>query len=126
MRSCASPARPARGLQLLSSMGSPGHSSRAEQIEIERKLLAALCQHDLNAVTRAAILHSLENHRFTESDHEVVYRALTAIFSAGRTNSLETLTQAVTRMGFPDMDLRELFTESPPTPDEIASLLACL
>jgi replicative DNA helicase len=107
-------------------MGSPGHSSRAEQIEIERKLLAALCQHDLNAVNHAAILHSLENHRFTESDHEVVYRALTAIFSAGRTNSLETLTQAVTRMGFPDMDLRELFTESPPTPDEIASLLACL
>jgi hypothetical protein len=38
----------------------------------------------------------------------------------------QALTQAVTRMGFPDMDLRELFEEGCPTPEEIPVLLARL
>jgi hypothetical protein len=107
-------------------MHGPANPSHELQVEIERKLLAALCQSTVNPDTRATILRRLKTHRFAEPDYEVIYRALVATPSAGRAETMQALTQAVTRMGFPDMDLGELFKESSLTSDEVASLLDCL
>jgi replicative DNA helicase len=100
--------------------------SRELQIDAERKLLVALCQSTLSPETRATILSRLSNHRFAEPDHEVVYRALAAMPAMDHADALQALTQAVTRMGFPDLDLGGLFKEYSLTPDELASLLSRL
>jgi replicative DNA helicase len=95
-------------------------------MDAERKLLAALCQSALAADTRAIILRRLRDHSFAEPDHEVVYRALVAMPAAGAPEALQGLTQAVTRMGFPDLDLSDLFKKYSPPPDELVLLLARL
>jgi hypothetical protein len=107
-------------------MNGPAHSSRADKIDIEHRLLAALCHPELDQHTRTTILLSLSDYRFTAPDHEVVYRALSAISAKVFTATVSSLTQAVTRMGFPDIDLRGLFTGPALTPRETASLLARL
>jgi hypothetical protein len=99
---------------------------REEQMEAEHKLLAALCQSAVGAETRAAILQRLKAHAFAEPDHEVLYRALVTMPAADSSDARQALTQAVTRLGFPDLELSEFFKEYSPTADEIAALLARL
>jgi hypothetical protein len=100
--------------------------TRAEQIGAERKLLAALCQCAVAADRRAAILRSLHGHVFADPDHQVVYRALAASIPLDPSDARQALTQAATRLGFPDLDFDALFTESLPAPNELDALLARL
>jgi hypothetical protein len=102
------------------------NSRRELRIDAEWKLLAALCHSTLTADERATILRRLKDHVFAEPDHEVVYRALAATPEADTSDALQRLTQAVTRMGFPDLDLSELFRKYSPVPNELALLLARL
>jgi hypothetical protein len=46
--------------------------------------------------------------------------------AADSSDARQALTQAVTRMGFPDVELDEFFKTYSPAPDEIAALLARL
>jgi hypothetical protein len=96
------------------------------RMETERKLLAALCQSRLTSDTRITVLGRLRDHVFVEPDHAVMYRALAAMPTLDPSDALQALTQAVTRMGFPDLDLGGLFEEYSPTSDEIAALLVRL
>jgi replicative DNA helicase len=107
-------------------MDASANPSRELQIEAERKLLAALCQAGVSPETRATILRRFSKHRFAEPDHEVVYRALATLPPMDHADTLQALTQAVTRMGFPDLDLSELFKEYSPTPDELTALVSRL
>lgn len=100
--------------------------SREQLVETERKLLAALCQGDVDADIRTAILRGFEQHKFTEPDYEVVYRALATTPALELSDARQVLTQAVTRLGFPDLDLEGLFRESVPAPSEVDTLLARL
>ena len=99
---------------------------RESRIEAERKLLAALCQGALDARTRGTILQRLKHYVFAEPDHEVLYRALATMPAVDPADARQALTQAVTRLGFPDVDLDSLFTLSPPKPAEVAALLELL
>ena len=98
-------------------------SPQSAGAESERRLLAALCQNAVDATTRRSILQRLKNHAFATPDHEVIYRALLRIAPADATDLREALTQAVTRLGFPDVDLDPLFDPPKPTEEEITALL---
>lgn len=104
-------------------MSGARHFPSEMQIEAERKLLAALCQATVDAETRAAIVRRLARHNFAEPDHEIIFRALARTLLADSSDARQTLTQAVTRLGFPDVDVTSLFSERAPTPDEITGLL---
>jgi hypothetical protein len=91
--------------------------------EAERKLLAVLCRETPDADLRTAILRRLKDHQFADADHEVIYRALAAIPPVECADARLTLTQAVARLGFPDLELSFLFNDPLPTPGEIAALL---
>jgi len=107
-------------------MDRPTKPSRLEQIEAERKLLAALCQATVDAHMCATILGRLKDHRFAEPDYEVIYRAMAVMPAVDFACIREMLGQAVTRMGFPDVDLDVLFAGPPPNPAEVAALLESL
>jgi hypothetical protein len=93
------------------------------QSHTERKLLVALCQPALSSEVRAAILARLKKHVFAEADHEVIYRALASLPAIDSNGLPNNLAQAVTRLGFPDMDIESFVNETPPAPDTIAALL---
>ena len=101
----------------------PTKSSRLEQIEAERKLLTALCQATADAHMHAMILRRLKDHIFVEPDYEIIYRAMAAIPAISSADVRETLARAVTRLGFPDVDIDALFDAAPPTPAEVAAFL---
>ena len=104
-------------------MDRPTDSRREEQSDAERKLLTALCQATLDPHTRAKVVQSLKTHTFVEPDYEVIYRALAAMPAGESAEIRATLGPAVTRLGFPDVDLDPLFSTPPPTPAEVAVLL---
>jgi hypothetical protein len=104
-------------------MDRPTDSAREEQMEAERKLLAALCQNVLDGRTRAEVMRYLNNHHFVYPDHEVIYRALAAIRIGEPAEIRTALAQAVTRLGFPDVDFDSLFDTPPPTPEDLAALV---
>ncbi len=103
-------------------MSQPPTPSRSPQIEIERKLLAALCQPMLEPETRSAILSRLKHHVFAEADHQVIYRALATMPQLDAAELPGALMQAVTRLGFPDVDFAWLFRETV-AQEEIRALL---
>ena len=101
-------------------------SGRETALPIERTLLAALCQPSLGPDARSAIVQKLRNHRFAAPDHEVVFRAILTTPIGENTEMLAALTQAVTRMGFPDIELRDYVDKAPLSNEEILTLLAQL
>ena len=107
-------------------MDNSTNPSRAMTIDAERKLLAALCQSALADELRATILHRLHNHQFADPDHQVIHRALIALPPMDHADKFPALTQRVTRLGFPDLDLSSLFKEKLPAIDEIDLLLSRL
>lgn len=94
---------------------------REARTEAERRLLAALCQNVLGSRARAEVMRCFRNHRFAHPDHEVIYRALATSPIGEPADIRATLAQAVTRLGFPDMDLDSLFDTPAPTPEKIAA-----
>jgi hypothetical protein len=92
-------------------------------VEIERQLLAALCSRALDHPTRAAILAALRAHRFTNPDHDVIFRALARMPSAAAEHIRETLGARLTRLGFPDIDIDPIFELEPPSAEKINLLL---
>jgi hypothetical protein len=98
---------------------------RLPRSELERKLLAALCKPALHADTRSVILSRLKGHVFSEADHQVLYRALAALPPTEKADLPGALMQAVTRLGFPDIDFGWIFKEAP-AEKEIGALLTML
>jgi hypothetical protein len=107
-------------------MTSPDNALPDAMLRIERALLAALCQASLDAEIRTTIVQKLAKHRFADADHEVVFRALVTIPSLGQNDMLAALTQAVTRMGFPDIEPRDYFKEELPGNEELLRLVTQL
>jgi hypothetical protein len=104
------------------SCPSDSDSARDAGVNTVRKLLAALCEPTLDAETRATIVRRLKTYRFIEPDHVVIYRALSGMTTVDG-HAKQELTQAVTRLGFPDVDLDWLFSEPPIAKNEIQDLL---
>jgi hypothetical protein len=92
-------------------------------VEIERKLLAALCSRALDYPTRAAILDALRAYTFANPDHDVIFSALAKIPPAASEHIRETLGAQLTRLGFPDIDVNPIFELEPPSTEKIEALL---
>lgn len=90
---------------------------------IELHLLAALCGPTVDRQMRAEILQRLGRHNFVHVDHEMIFRALAKMPQATPEQIRETLSARVTRLGFPDIDVNQLFELAPPSPEEIRTLL---
>jgi hypothetical protein len=108
---------------MLLSMKMRTGSDRDQKIEIERLLLAALCQHALDPQTRQEVLERLTQHTFASPEHEVIFRVVSRIAQAAPGQIKEAVKTRVTRLGFPDIDVDPLFVPGAPSPDEARALL---
>lgn len=90
---------------------------------IELQLLAALCSSTIHLQMRAEILERLARHTFARVDHEMIFRALEKMPQAKPEHIRETLGARVTRLGFPDIDVHQLFELAPRSIEEIRMLL---
>lgn len=102
-------------------MDPAGRNSSAS--EIERRLLAALCAPGLDEETRAQLFERLATHTFAAADHETIFRALLKMRGAPVRHIRETLGACLTRLGFPDIDVKPIFQLEPPSAKQIAALL---
>jgi hypothetical protein len=108
---------------MLLSMNMRTGSDRGQKIEIERRLLAALCQHTLDPRTRQEVLERLAQHTFVSPEHEVIFRVVSRIAQAAPGQIKEAVKTRVTRLGFPDIDVDPLFTAGAPSPEQARALL---
>jgi hypothetical protein len=91
-----------------------------ELLDLESRILRALCTDPLtsdslgtrHSFTRAAILAKLHSHRWQHPEHRVVFEALTLLEGRQSTELRGQLPAQATRMGFPDVNWDEYFTES--------------
>jgi hypothetical protein len=104
-------------------MPRPTDSDSARQAEAERKLLAALCQDAVDSPMRAAVMRRLNKHRFAHPDHEVISRALAALPRGEPAEIRAKLAEAVTRLGFPDLEIDFLFETPPPSAEDLTASL---
>jgi hypothetical protein len=88
-------------------------------LDLESRILRALCNappavHSPDAhhsSTRAAILVELRAHKWQHPEHRVIFDALTLLHGRNGTELREQLPAQATRMGFPDVNWHEYFTE---------------
>jgi hypothetical protein len=97
--------------------------ARKDKMKTEHALLAAVCRPAISRELRAAILIRLNTYNFMVPDHQIIHRALSGLPPLDASEMFPALTQAVTRLGFPDLDLSDLFTERALSKEAIASLL---
>ena len=81
----------------------PRDANNSRTIEMERALLAALCQSNPADANRAELLKSLRSYQWKSGDCRAIYQAI-----AIRPNELNDirrdLAARLTRIGFPDVD----------------------
>jgi hypothetical protein len=92
-------------------------------LDLESKILRALCNDPPPPATRPAILATLRAHHWQDPEHRVVFEALTALPGRPAAELREQLPAQATRMGFPDVNWQIYF--APPADDfAIETLLA--
>jgi len=77
--------------------------------ELELKILRALCRREFSARDWSRLTSQLADYHWQDSDHRVVYEALTAIRSTDAETRRGQLPAQATRMGFPDVDWKIYF-----------------
>ncbi len=92
----------------------------------ERILLRALCHSGTPRSLLSEILQRAEGHAFREARHQIVFRALREIGLHGSPGLEPHLAAHLTRLGFPDIDVEELFAGAAPTEAEIRAALGRL
>lgn len=101
----------------------PGENPSPRISEIERGILRALCR----CIATSAALEwpsgDLENYRWHEPEHRVVYEALEGVRRHGKRPLREYLPAEAARMGFPDLDWAAYFETPKPAADELPELL---
>jgi hypothetical protein len=82
-------------------------------LDLESRILRALCSNPSsrtdNSAARAIILARLRPHLWQDSEHRVVFEALTALPGRDATELREQLPAQATRMGFPDVNWENYF-----------------
>ncbi len=85
-------------------------------------MLRFLCARDAPGPSVTEIVRVLEGYRFRDAENEVILRALLE-FGDRREEDVESqLASHLTRLGFPDLDLENLFVN--PAPAEVEVRLA--
>jgi hypothetical protein len=85
-------------------------------LDLESRILRALCgnpsSHLDHSTARAMILAQLRPHRWQDSEHRVVFEALTALPGRDATELREQLPAQAARMGFPDVNWENYFVSA--------------
>jgi len=76
--------------------------------EMERALLATLCQRSAPDSFRLQILRLLSAYNWQSADHRAIHDAL-AHWNAGPPEIRRNLAARLTRLGFPEIDIEPLF-----------------
>jgi hypothetical protein len=105
----------------------PTNLNPQSQLDLESKILRALCNDPSPPATRPAILASLRTHHWQDPEHRVVFEALTALPARRPQDLREQLPAQATRMGFPDVNWQKYFaadTDNAALETLVAELLA--
>src|SRR5271169_5967393 len=83
------------------------------------QLLRKICNDSLSQVQRFALLESLQNHVFSDSEHQVVFESIRFLFSRGPV-SPAGLAVHLNNRGFPDVSMEKYFPAATanPRPEE--------
>jgi hypothetical protein len=92
-------------------------------ITAERILLRALCHRSATGALQIEILHFAGTQKFGDRQSEIVFRALRQMAGRDSSDLQSHLAAHLTRLGFPDVDLDELFAGAAPTEAEIRAAL---
>jgi len=103
-----------------------GLALSGEPVRTERLLLAALCQGLLGETAGKAVRRRLAATRFSAPEHEIIFRAIEKAPSGKPETLRESLAGALTRQGFPDLDLDALFEGKGVSERELPALFARL
>jgi hypothetical protein len=98
----------------------------ASIVAAERVLLRALCHRDLDTTLRDQISECLQGHRFHEARYEIVFKALRESTALHSPELHARIAARLTRQGFPDVDLDELFAAPPPVESDIQGAMSLL
>jgi hypothetical protein len=82
----------------------PRHQPSDQMLELERKVLRALCVGATSSVSWDTLASQLADHTWQEPEHRVVYEALRQVRSRDPKARREQLPAQATRMGFPDVE----------------------
>jgi hypothetical protein len=91
--------------------------------EIERRILRALCGCVGASAASEWHLRDLENYRWHEPEHRVVYEALEGAWRGSGEPLREQLSAEAVRMGFPDVDWAAYFEALDPAAADLPELL---
>ena len=93
-----------------------------DRVNLERKVLQALCQRAWEESTRESARKALATYRWREPMHQAIFLALKRL---GDNPELirDHLPGQLTRMGFPDFDLQEIFLQDAPSQEESEDLI---
>jgi hypothetical protein len=78
----------------------------------EIKTLRALCDEETPREERQTLIQSLSQHVFLESEHQVVFESIRALFPRGPISPARLLVHLNNR-GFPDTDVEKYFQPAP-------------
>lgn len=80
-----------------------------EIIQIERRVLQALCQGTREGFVRAGVRDLLREYRWREPVHEVIFKILLELPTEDPNVIRSLLPERLTRKGFPDVEWEEFF-----------------
>lgn len=100
-------------------------SESATTTELELDVLRALCTRPGSDPAYAKLANELKEYHWKRTDHRVIYEALIKTNAADIETLRRELAAAITRMGFPDIDLDRFFPANATAvpPDRILELL---
>jgi hypothetical protein len=78
-------------------------------VELEQRVLHALCSRDISPALQHKLMQDLHRHEWRIPEHRIVYEALAALLPADVAALRERLPAQATRMGFPDVDWDSYF-----------------
>ena len=82
---------------------------RRSVIEIERRVLGALCRSGSEAALRECARKLLADYRWSDAAHQAVFEIMMNFPCAGTEAFREQIPARLTRRGFPDFDFDRLF-----------------
>ena len=100
-------------LAILASRAMSREEHSPQKLQIELRVLRALCDDALGAPERENLTRNLENYEWSEEEHRVVFQAILSLRRADAASLREHLPGAATRMGFPDIFWEDFFAADP-------------
>ena len=96
-------------IAILAWRAMPREEHSPENLQIELRILRALCGASLGVSERETLIGNLEDYEWREEEHRVIFQAILKLRRAGAASLREHLPGAATRMGFPDIFWEDYF-----------------